>query len=91
MTLTGYLSAYSLAEIFNFVDREKRTGLLSILPDNSTLVIAIKLHYLWFENGRIMAVTIGLEGQELLDAIGHRKLIPTRELDLLRTQSNQLA
>jgi Domain of unknown function (DUF4388) len=90
MTLTGYLSAYSLAEILNFIDREKRTGLLSISPDNTTLTIEVKPHYLWFENGRIMAVTFGLNGQELLAAIGQRKLIPTREIDLLQTQSNRL-
>ena len=33
MSLAGYLSEYSLAEIFHFVQEGNKTGLLSIEPD----------------------------------------------------------
>jgi hypothetical protein len=91
MTLTGSLSEYSLAEILNFIERGQSTGLLSIVPDSHDLTILVKPHYLWFDRGWIVAVTSGVNGQELLNAIWLRKLLPSTQIDLLRTQVNQLS
>jgi Domain of unknown function (DUF4388) len=91
MTLTGSLSEYSLAEILNFIERGQSTGLLSIAPDSHDLTIPSKPHYLWFDRGWIVAVTSGVNGQELLNAIWLRKLLPSTQIDLLRTQVNQLS
>jgi Domain of unknown function (DUF4388) len=91
MTLTGCLSEYSLAEILNFIERGQSTGLLSIVPDSDDLTIPIKPHCLWFDRGWIVAVTSGVNGQELLNAILLRKLLPSAQIDLLRTQVNRLS
>lgn len=90
MTLAGYLSEYSLAEIFNFVHEGNRTGLLSISPDpNPDLNTAVP-HYVWFENGRIVAATSGLDGKGLLKTIEQRKLMPLAQIGSVETQLRHL-
>jgi Domain of unknown function (DUF4388) len=90
MTLAGYLSEYSLAEIFNFVHEGSRTGLLSIAPDRDAALLPNNPHYLWFESGRIVAVTSGLDGKGLLKTIEIRKLMPLAQIELVRNQLHQL-
>jgi hypothetical protein len=90
MTLTGYLSEYSLAEVFNFVHQGNRTGLLSISTDITPVEPPTNPHYLWFQAGRIMAVSTGIDGQGLLKAISQRKLIPAEHIEQLRTQVNKI-
>ncbi len=90
MTLAGYLSEYSLAEVFNFVHQGNRTGLLSISPDCNETNIPTNYQYLWFDSGRIVAVTSGLDGQGLLTTIGQRKLLPSEQIEQLRNQGNRL-
>jgi hypothetical protein len=90
MTLAGYLSEYSLAEVFNFVHQGNRTGLLSISTDIPPVEPPTNPHYLWFQTGRIMAVSTGMDGQGLLKAISQRKLVPEEQLEQLRTQVQKL-
>jgi Domain of unknown function (DUF4388) len=90
MTLTGYLSEYSLAEVFNFIHQGNRTGLLSISRDIPPVEPPTNPHYLWFETGRIIAVSTALDGQGLLKAIFQRKLVPAEQIEQLRTQSQKL-
>jgi hypothetical protein len=90
MTLTGYLSEYSLAEVFNFVHQGNRTGLLSISTDIPPVELPTDPHYLWFQTGRIMAVSTGIDGQGLLKAISQRKLVPNEHIEQLRTQVQKL-
>jgi hypothetical protein len=90
MTLTGYLSEYSLAEVFNFVHQGNRTGLLSISTDIPPVEPPTNPHYLWFQTGRIMAVSTGMDGQGLLKAISQRKLVPDEYLEQLQTQVQKL-
>jgi Domain of unknown function (DUF4388) len=90
MTLAGYLSEYSLAEVFNFVHQGNRTGLLSISPVYDDTVITTTSHYLWFESGRIVTVTSDLDGQGLLRTVEQRKLFPQRQIEQLRPQLENL-
>lgn len=90
MTLAGYLSEYSLAEVFNFIHQGNQTGLLTIFPDYRASIVTIGFQHLWFENGRIVAVTSGLDGQELLHAIEKRNLFAQRQIEQVRLQSNKL-
>jgi hypothetical protein len=90
MTLAGYLSEYSLAEIFNFVHEGNRTGLLEISPDPQAIAMPNEARFVWFEAGRTIAVTSGLDGKELLKTIGQRKFVPPAQLDLIATQLHQL-
>jgi Domain of unknown function (DUF4388) len=90
MTFAGYLSEYSLAEIFNFVHEGNRTGLLSISLDPRVITCPTDPYYLWFENGRIVAVTAGLDGKGLLRTIGQRKFMSPAQIELVGTQIHEL-
>jgi hypothetical protein len=90
MTLDGYLSEYSLPEVFNFVHQGNQSGLLSISKSSVPAEQLINPHYLWFQAGRIIAVSTGTDGQGLLNAISHRKLVPDEQIEQLRTQVQKL-
>ena len=93
MTLAGYLSEYSLAEVFNFVHQSNRTGLLSITPVYGGKLTTNTSHYIWFECGRIVSMTngtYGLAGQELIQTIEQRKLFPQRQIEQIRPQIDKL-
>ena len=73
MAITGYLSEFSLAEIFQFLDRGQKTGLLAIHP----LLGAQESqrapnHYIWFNQGRIVSAANRLDGKGLLALINQR-------------------
>jgi Domain of unknown function (DUF4388) len=55
MALTGYLSEYSLVEIFQFIQQGYKTGLLLIEPDNESVQSTTFSSYIWFRNGRIVS------------------------------------
>jgi Domain of unknown function (DUF4388) len=90
MTLAGYLSEYSLAEIFNFVHEGSRTGLLEIFPAPNAILTSEEPRYMWFENGRIVAVTCGLDGKGLLGTIARRKFMPPAQIESVVSQLHQL-
>lgn len=72
MALTGYLSEYSLVEIFQFIQQGYKTGLLLIEPDNDSVQSTTHPSYVWFHNGRIVAHARDLSQLELLVMIGQR-------------------
>ncbi|MCY7335694.1 MAG: DUF4388 domain-containing protein [Chamaesiphon sp.] len=57
MSLAVYLSEYSLAEIFNFIQAGDRTGLLSIESDRCLSRSMDNAYYISFQTGRIMSVS----------------------------------
>ncbi len=90
MTLAGYLSEYSLAEIFNFVCESNRTGLLSISPDLHTTITPKDPYYLWFDSGRLMAITSGLDGKGLLKTIEQRNFLPSVQIESIGQDLHRL-
>jgi hypothetical protein len=90
MTLAGYLSEYSLAEIFNFVHEGSQTGLLEISPDPYAIPTSNEARFVWFEAGRTVAVTSGLDGKGLLMTIGQRKFMPPAQIESVASQLHQL-
>lgn len=92
MSLAGYLSEYSLAEIFHFVQDGNKTGVLSIEPDIGASQFIKDPHYLSFQNGRIMAVAngAGLGNRGLLKLMAQRKWLSPEQVALLETQVSLL-
>lgn len=80
MALTGYLSEYSLPEIFQFVEQGYKTGLLSIQSDASQQQ---EKYYLWFQAGRIIAVADQLDNKCLLSMLNQRGWINSQTVNLL--------
>ncbi|MGB3650379.1 MAG: DUF4388 domain-containing protein [Rivularia sp. (in: cyanobacteria)] len=72
MAFTGYLSKFSLPEIFEFLEQGYKTGLLSIraLKDNQNQ--QAQNHYIWLRQGRIVAAANRLDNQGLISMIARR-------------------
>jgi Domain of unknown function (DUF4388) len=92
MSLTGYLSEYSLAEIFNFVQDGNKTGLLSIESDRCLSRSLDNSHHISFQTGRIMSVIHrhGLEYGGLLKMMEQRQWLSPEQLTGLSININKL-
>ncbi|AFY93646.1 DUF4388 domain-containing protein [Chamaesiphon minutus] len=99
MSLTGYLSEYSLGEIFNFVQEGNHTGVLSIESDcdlnrghsHSDSKSICDFYEIVFQGGRIMSVaTRGLDRQTLLQTIESRQWLSTADITKLKMQLSSL-
>jgi Domain of unknown function (DUF4388) len=86
MALSGYLSEYSLAEIFQFVQQGYKTGLLSIAPDNDSVQSYSDSSYIWFQNGRVMAHARDASQLGLLSMIAQRDWISRDNLAAFHEQ-----
>jgi Domain of unknown function (DUF4388) len=95
MLVHGYLSQYSLAEIFNLIQEGKKNGVLSIEPRDGSIdrsivaeesTLEIPCYYVSFQGGRVMSIFYGLEyeNQDLLAMILERQWIPLDQLKELK-------
>lgn len=92
MSLTGYLSEYSLAEIFNFVQADDRSGLLSIESDRCLSRSMDNAYYISFQTGRIMSVSHGhgLEDRGLLKMMQQRQWLSPEQVTGLSINAHKL-
>jgi Domain of unknown function (DUF4388) len=94
MSLAGYLSEYSLAEIFHFVQQGNKTGVLSIEPEPGSTRSAsdVYVYYLAFQSGRIMSVATGhsLKHQGLLKLMQQRRWLTPEQSNRVEVQANVL-
>ncbi|WP_373539460.1 DUF4388 domain-containing protein [Chamaesiphon sp.] len=92
MSLAGYLSEYSLAEIFHFVQEGNKTGLLSIEPDPGLMRSLSDAYHISFQAGRIMSVTNahGAERHGLLKMMQQRRWLSSEQVVGLEFQLRSL-
>jgi Domain of unknown function (DUF4388) len=89
MSLAGYLSEYSLAEIFHFVQEGNKTGLLSIEPESAVGRSFSRGYELAFQNGRIVSVTdvaAGSKHQSLLEMMEKRRWLSVEQVVGMKTR-----
>ncbi len=67
MAFTGYLSKFSLPELFQFLEEGYKTGLLTVSNLSTN-----KAYYIWFRQGRIVAAADSLDNKCLLTMITQR-------------------
>lgn len=72
MAVTGYLSEFSLAEIFNFLEQGNKTGLLTLCTLSDAQAGDRENHYIWLNQGRIVAAANRLDQHGLAYMIGQR-------------------
>jgi hypothetical protein len=73
MAITGHLAEFSLAEIFQFLDQGHKTGLLTITPlPTAADTPPARSHYIWFQQGRVVAAAHRSDGQGLTSLIDQR-------------------
>lgn len=75
MAITGVLSEFSLPEIFQFVEKGHKSGLLTVrtlpgIPSQPGVS-----HYVWFHLGRVVAAADRVDGQGLLQMMIQRNWI----------------
>ena len=77
MTITGCLSEFSLPEILHFLERGNKSGLLTFKALSSQSG-RTKRHYIWFNQGQIIAAASRLDHRGLVSLIAKRGLLPVR-------------
>lgn len=77
MSITGALTDFSLPEIFQFIEKGHKTGLLTLrtLPESTTQT---SVHYLWINEGRIVAAANQLNEQGLISLINQYQWVSQR-------------
>lgn len=87
MSLAGYLSEYSLAEIFHFVQEGNKTGLLWLKPEPGLNRSLSDRYYIAFQDGRVMSVATetGSESR-LLKMMEQRRWLSPEKVAGIETQ-----
>jgi Domain of unknown function (DUF4388) len=80
MGVTGCLTDFSLPEIFQFIEKGQKTGLLTIQVFPNAKIKPAK-YYLWARQGRIVAAANRLDHQGLVSLIDGRQWISDRVFD----------
>ncbi|PLZ45376.1 hypothetical protein CBP27_00320, partial [Fischerella thermalis WC542] len=75
MNLSSSFTDFSLAELFQIIDKGRKSGCLSVctLPDIHTPESKSQYYYIWFKQGRVVAAANRLNGQGLVYKIAQRK------------------
>jgi hypothetical protein len=82
MSITGSLTDFSIPEIFQFIDKGQKTGLLTLRPlsENQAKTSA---HYLWFKQGRVVAAANQLNEKGLVSLIHQYPWVSQRVVNKL--------
>jgi Domain of unknown function (DUF4388) len=79
MPVSGYLSNFSLPEVLQFVQEGNKTGLLTVrsIPDSTQ---KFQRHFIWLNQGRIVAAADRTDYRGLFNMIATRKWVPEEKL-----------
>ena len=72
MAISGYLSEFSLPEIFQLLEQGNKTGRLSIQERSDHPSYSGKIFRIWFKQGHIVAAADRVDGQGLMSIIQRR-------------------
>ncbi len=92
MKLTGYLSEFSLGELFQFLEEGQKSGCLSIqgIGDQMSLTGEEQSFYIFLRNGKIVAAANRLDHQGLRTMIEQRGWLRAATVEhLLRLSANK--
>lgn len=78
MSVKGSLTDFSLPEIFQFVEKGRKTGLLTLRALPSSQPTSTPVHYIWVYRGRIVAAANRLDQQGLVSLIAQRQWVSAR-------------
>jgi len=83
MAITGSLTDFSLPEIFQFIEKGNKTGLLTIKALTGYQRTLPVNHYIWVYKGGIVAAANRLDHQGLVSLIDQRQWVSERVFDRL--------
>lgn len=78
MCTTGSFSDFSLPEILQFIEQGRKTGLLTVRALSESPASKTSVHYIWVEQGCIVAAANRLDGQGLVNLIEQRQWVSDR-------------
>lgn len=78
MSIRGSLTDCSLAEIFQFIEKGHKTGLLRLCALSESQVAPSPDYYIWVYQGRIVAVANRLDQQGLVSMIAKHQGVKNR-------------
>jgi hypothetical protein len=78
MCVTGSLIDFSLPEIFQFLEKGQKTGLLTLWSPPESEAVPERVHYLWVRRGRIVAAANRLDDRGLVSSIVQRQWASNR-------------
>ncbi len=78
MAISGYLSEFSLPEIFRLLEQGNKTGRLSIQERSEIPAHKGKIFRIWFKQGKIIAAGDRIDGHGLLSMIQNRGWVSSR-------------
>jgi hypothetical protein len=83
MCITGTLTDFSLPEIFQFIEKGRKTGLLTLRALPGYQATPPTVHYIWVYQGRIVAAANQLDQQGLVKLIEQWQVVSERVFDKL--------
>lgn len=93
MTISGTLETFSLPELFRLLDSGSKSGRLIFQSLPESINSESQLYYLWFEKGRLVAISDRLKPQNLTTQIENRGWLDrelTTKLDRSRPEDQPL-
>ena len=78
MSIKGFLTDCSLPEIFQLIDKGKKTGLLQLCASSESRGSPPIIYYIWVRQGRIVAVANQLDQQGLVSLIARHQGVRER-------------
>lgn len=78
MSTTGSFSDFSLPEILQFIEQGRKSGLLTVRALSELPTSKSRVHYIWVEQGCIVAAANRLDGQGLVSLIEQRQWVSDR-------------
>lgn len=83
MSITGSLADFSLREMFQFIDRGHKTGLLTLYDLPSSQATPRSLHYIWVSKGSIVGAANQSTHQGLISLIEQYQWVSNRVITKL--------
>ncbi len=78
MTTTGFLTDFSLREIFQFIEKGNKTGLLTLESVSETEATPSSVHYIWVLKGSLVTAAHQLNQEGLISLIDQYQWVSNR-------------
>lgn len=83
MCLTGSLTDLSLTEMLLFIEKGKKTGLITLFSEPVPPAKSLPIYYIWVYQGRLVAASHHLNDQGLVKLIHQHQWVSPRVVDKL--------
>lgn len=78
MSITGSLTDFPLPEILQFIEKGKKTGLLTIVANPVSKPRSLSVQYIWVHQGRLVAAANRLDDRGLVQLINQHQGVSDR-------------